>query len=135
MNRRCKYSVYVKDDAFRRMDEGQKVEIWDFMQMFFPDDTNKKQFEAAHNFMRHLIEGTSIQSENIKKKMTSSEYNNLISIVLPKLERFGLIKVIGERKKGKTYRIELDKKFSDRIRHLGMEWFRVYTRYGDAYGG
>jgi len=127
--------MFVKDDPLRKMDESLRMEVWDFLQVFFPDDTNKKQFEAANNFMRQLLEVKSIQSGDFKKILGSPEYHTLISIVLPKLKRFGLVKVTGQRGKGKTYKVELDKKFSDRTRHLSMEWFRIYTKYGDAYGG
>ena len=127
--------MFIKDDALRRMDESQKIEIWDFLQLFFPDDTNKIQFECAQTFMRLLLEEKSIQSDNIKKHFTKNDYYSLANIVLPKLARFGLVNIIGQRGKGKTYHIVLCRKFSDRIHYLSLEWFRIYTKYGDNYGG
>ena len=127
--------MFIKDDALRKMNESQRIEVWDFMQLFFPDNTNKIQFECAHSFMRLLLKEKSIQSDNIKQHFTINNYHSLANIVLPKLERFGLVNIIGQRGKGKIYRIELSKKFSDRIHHLSIEWFRIYTKYGDTYGG
>ena len=134
MVRRSNDSVFIRDDAIRRADDGQHFGVWEFMQLFFPDETNKVQFDCAFKFMKKLLEAKTMES-GILKECMASDYHTLISVVLPKLEKFGLVKVVGERGKGKKYTIELEKAFSDRIRHLGMEWFRIYARYGDTYGG
>jgi hypothetical protein len=135
INRRSKYAIFINDDALWRMDECKNMGIWEFLQLFFPDDTNKKQFGVAHNSMRQLLKSKSLQSSDFKKILSNTEYHTFISVVLPKLERFGLVKVTGQRGRGKTYMVELDDKFFHRIRHLSMEWFRVYTKYGESYGG
>ena len=124
----------MRQDALRRADEKQRIGLWEFMQMFFPEDTNKKQFDCATKFMKTLLEAKTIESTKLRD-IVGSDYVNLTIIVLPKLEKFGLVKVTGERGRGKTYKIELDKTFSDRIRYMGLEWFRIYARYGDIYGG
>ena len=134
MNRRSNDSVFMKDEVLRRADEKQQIRLREFMQLFFPEDTNRKQFECAFTFMKTLLEAKSVESTGLRD-IVESDYVNLTTIVLPKLEKFGLIRVTGERGKGKTYKIELDKAFSDRIRYMGLEWFRIYARYGDVYGG
>ena len=133
MIRRSNDSVFIKDEVLRKADERQHLGVWEFMQLFFPDETNKVQFECAHKFMKQLLEAKSMESNNLKEFM-GADYHTLISVVLPKLEKFGLVKVEGERGKGKKYVIRLEKAFSDRIRHVGMEWFRIYAKYGDSYG-
>ena len=133
MERRSNDSIFMRQDAFRRADEKQRIGLWEFMQMFFPEDTNKKQFDCATKFMKALLESKTIESTKLRE-IVGSDYVNLTIIVLPKLEKFGLIKVTGERGRGKTYKIELDKTFSDRIRYMGLEWFRIYAKYGDIYG-
>lgn len=133
MDRRSNDSIYLGQESFRWVDDGLKFGVWEFMQMFFPENTNKKQFECAHKFMKTLFEAKTIESANFKE-IVGSDYVNLTSIVIPKLERFGLIKISGERGKGKRYSIKLDTKFTDRIRKIGMEWFRVCAKYGDVYG-
>lgn len=124
----------MKDEVLRRADEKQQIRLREFMQLFFPEDTNRKQFECAFKFMKTLLEAKSVESGKLRE-IVESDYVNLTTIVLPKLEKFGLIRVTGERGKGKTYKIELDKAFSDRIRYIGLEWFRIYAKYGDVYGG
>lgn len=133
MVRRSKDSVFIKDELLRRADEQTRVGLWEFMQLFFPEDTNKKQFDCAFKFMKKLLEFKTIESTELKE-IVNSDYVNLTTIVLPKLEKFGLIKINGNRGRGKTYTISLNKTFSDRIRHIGMEWFRIYARYGDTNG-
>ncbi|VVB54967.1 Uncharacterised protein [uncultured archaeon] len=134
MNRRANDSVFIKDDLLRRVDGRQHMGVWEFMQLFFPEETNKKQFDCAFKFMKQMLELKSIESNNIKQ-VVGSDYHTLISVVLPKLEKFGLVRVEGERGKGKKYTVHLEKAFSDRIRFIGLEWFRIYARYGDTYGG
>ncbi len=134
MERRSNDSIFMRQDAFRRADDKQRIGLWEFMQMFFPEDTNKKQFDCATKFMKALLEAKTIESTKLRD-IVGSDYVNLTIIVLPKLERFGLIKVTGDRGRGKTYKIELDKTFSDRIRYMGLEWFRLYAKYGEIYGG
>jgi len=130
-NRRSKYTVFVKDDALYKMDHTQKMEVWDFLQLLFPDDHNKIQFDLANTFMRQLLNGKLLTSQDIRANFKGTEYQNLMGVVLPKLERFGLIKITGERGKGKTYQIGLDETFSNRIRHLSMEWYRICVKYED----
>jgi len=132
MIRRSNDSVFMKQDALRRADDKQRIGLWEFMQMFFPEETNKKQFDCAFKFMKTLLEAKTIESTRLKE-IVGPDYVNLTIIVLPKLEKFGLIRVTGERGRGKTYKLELDKTFSDRIRYVGLEWFRIYARYGDTY--
>lgn len=129
MNRRSTDSMFLKDEAILKADERRKISLWDFMQLFFPEDSNKKQFDCAHKFMKHLQETKTVESSSLKA-VVGEDYVTLVMLVLPKLEKFGLIKIIGERGRGKTYRIQLDKRFSERLRHIGLEWFRIYARYG-----
>jgi len=133
MNRRSNDSVFLKDEVLLKADERRKLDLWEFMQLFFPEDSNKKQFDCTLKFMKHLLEAKSIESTNLKE-IVGPDYVTLVMIVLPKLEKFGLIQVIGERGKGKAYVIQLEKKFSDRIRYIGLEWFRIYAKYGDLNG-
>jgi hypothetical protein len=119
--------------VLRKADERRKLDLWDFMQLFFPEDSNKKQFDCAHKFMKHLQENKTVESSSLKA-VVGSDYVTLVMLVLPKLEKFGLIRIIGERGRGKTYRIQLDKRFSERLRYVGLEWFRVYARYGAENG-
>jgi len=133
MIRRSNDSVFIKDETLRKADERQHLGVWEFMQLLFPDETNKVQFDCAFKFMKKLLETKTIESGVLKEYM-ESDYHTLISVVLPKLEKFGLVKVVGERGKGKRYTIQLEKAFSDRIRHVGMEWFRIYAKYGDTSG-
>jgi len=132
--RRSNDSLYVKDELLRRVDEQRKLGVWEFMQLFFPEDSNSKQFQCAHRFMKQLLEVKTINSSNLKE-IIGSDYTTLLSIVLPKLEKFGLVRINGERGRGKTYSIQLGKTFSDRIRYIGLEWFRIYAKYGDGDGG
>ena len=118
----------------RRADERQRIGLREFILLFFPEISNKKQSDCAHTFMRKLLEEKSIESTKLKD-IVGPDYVSLVMFVLPKFERFGLIKITGDRGKGKTYKIELDKKFSDRIRYMGLEWFRIYAKYGDNNGG
>lgn len=134
MIRRSGDSVFIKDETLRKADEKQHLGVWDFVQLLFPEDTNKKQFDCTYKFMKQLLELRTVERGKAKE-IVGEDYHTLISIVLPKLEKFGLVKVEGERGKGKKYSVYLEKKFSERIRHLGMEWFRIYAKYGDTYGG
>jgi len=131
--RRSNDSVFIKDELLRRADEQTRVGLWEFMQLFFPEDTNKKQFDCAFKFMKKLLESKTIESTELKE-IVESDYVNLTTIVLPKLEKFGLIRIEGDRGRGKAYTISLNKSFSDRIRYIGMEWFRLYSKYGDTNG-
>ena len=86
INRRSKYAIFINDDALWRLDECKNMGIWEFLQLFFPDDTNKKQFGVAHNSMRQLLKAKSLQSSDFKKILGNTEYHTFISVVLPKLE-------------------------------------------------
>lgn len=135
VNRRSKHSVFIKDDILRRVDERQKLGVWEFMQLFFPEKTNPKQFECACKLMKKLLEEKRIWSITFKKLFPGLEYNTLLSIVLPKLARFGLIKIVGQRGKGRSYVVELERGFSDRLFHFSLEWFRIYARCSDGCRG
>ena len=124
-------SVFMGHEVFS-VDGGWRIGLWDFMQMFFPEKTNKKQFDCAVKFMKTLLEVKVVESTKLRE-LVGQDYVNLTMIVLPKLERFGLVKMSGERGRGKSYTISLDKAFSDRIRHVSMEWFRICAKYGDIY--
>ena len=127
---KAKYGVFVGDESLSRLLESKKFYLGDFMHLLFPRDRNHRQFEVACWFMEHLLENGIIESEEFKKIMDHGTYSNLLNIVLPKLERFGLVKVRGPkgRGRGKPYTVELDKKFYVWVHQLGMEWLRIYTR-------
>lgn len=127
-------SIFLGDEALKRADVRQHINLWDFMHMFFPETSNKKQADCACRFMKTLLEDKSVESIRLKE-IVGEDYVNLVMFVIPKLEKFGLIKIIGDRGRGKAYKIELDKTFSERIRHIGLEWFRIYAKYGDSNGG
>ena len=134
INRRSQNNLLVNNEILKRADDRSSIGLWEFMQLFFPEDTNKKQFDCAFKFMKELLERKQVESTAFKE-IVGADYVNLTTLVLPKLEKFGLIKITGERGKGKTYNIELNKAFSDRIRYMGLEWFRIYAKYGDVHGG
>ena len=135
MNRRASYSIFMQDEVLRKADGWQKLSLWDFLQLFFPYDTNRKQLECANKLMRKLLEEKQVDSTTLGSLLDGADYRAIVHVVIPKLEGFGLIKINGQRGRGRRYHIELDRKFSDRIRHFGMEWFRIYAKYGDPYGG
>ena len=124
---------FIKDELLRRADEQTRIGLWEFLQLFFPEETNKKQFDCASKFNKILLEAKTVESTKLKE-IVESDYVNLTTIVLPKLEKFGLIKIEGERGKGKAYAVRLNKTFSDRIRYIGMGGFRLYAKYGDTNG-
>jgi len=67
MNRRSNDSVFLKDEVLLKADERRKLDLWEFMQLFFPEDSNKKQFDCTLKFMKHLLEAKSIESTNLKE--------------------------------------------------------------------
>ena len=135
MNRRANYSIFMQDEIIRKTDEWQKLSLWDVLQLFFPYDTNRKQLECANKLMRKLLEEKELDSTAMGSLLEDADYRAVVHVVIPKLESFGLLKVNGQRGRGKSYKLELSDKFSDRLRHIGMQWFRIYSKYGDPYGG
>lgn len=129
-DRKSKMTLYVNDDALQRMKEQRKIDAWDFLQLFFPEDQCPIQFSAANKFMKQLFQEKILESRDFQKHMNYQEYRALIHVILPKLERFGLIEVTGERGRGKSYKVQTSNKFTNNLQHMSMEWFRVYTKHG-----
>jgi hypothetical protein len=125
----------MQEEAARKADEGRNFDLRDVLQLFFPYDTNRKQLEYADKFMKKLLEEKKLDSTILKTFLDGIEYRTVIHVVIPKLQNFGLIRIEGQRGKGKSYTITLDKKFSDRLRYLERGWFRIYAKYGDLNGG
>ena len=85
--------------------------------------------------LKEALEEKKLDSTILKTFLDGIEYRTVIHVIIPKLQNFGLIRIDGQRGKGKSYAITLDKKFSDRLRYLERGWFRIYAKYGDLNGG
>ena len=134
MERRSNISIFMQEESIHKADEYQNFNLWEMLQLLFPYDTNRKQLECANTLMKKILEEKELESTSLGKILEGADYRTVVHVIIPKLEKFGLLKVNGSRGRGKSYKLTLSDKFSNRLRHLGMQWFRIFAKYGDPYG-
>lgn len=127
MNRRNNDALYFPDELIRRVLEHRPVQLWDSVNMLFPKETNRKQFDCALKFLQELEKRGSIQNTEARGLFESeTERIMLAAIILPKLRKFGVIESAGGRRK---YLIRFGSGFSLLFRDLGLELFGYYARH------
>ncbi len=84
--------MYFTDELILKVLERRPLRVWDFTNMFFPRETNQKQFECAHKFLKELEKKGVMSNSEVRALFDSQkEQILLMSHVLPKLQKFGFI--------------------------------------------
>ena len=109
--------------------EKRELRAWDFANLFFPKTTNEKQFDCAFKFLSELDKNGEMENTEVRRIMQSpKEQVMLMSHVLPKLQKFGLIETDGDNGSRK-YNIRFARKFTDIVYRLQMDWLVFYARH------
>lgn len=105
------------------------MKAWDFAGLFFPRDTNRKQFDCAFKFLSELDKNGEMLNTEVRRIMQeSNEQVMLMSHVIPKLQKFGLIETDAENGSRK-YNIKFARGFTNLINKLEMDWLVFYARH------
>ena len=129
MNRRTDNTIYLTEELIQKIMERRPVRIWDYVNAFFPKETNQKQFDCALKFLTTLEkQGTMTNSEVRNLFESSNEKVMLTGHVIPKLIKFGLVETDAEAN-SKRYNLYLSRKFTLVFRDLGLDWLEYYAKH------
>jgi hypothetical protein len=124
MRRRCNDALYFTDELVQKIVERRPVRVCDCVEMLFPQDTNRKQFECALQFLQELEKrGNILNTEALGLFQTANERYLLAGKVLPKLKKFRVVEWNGNNG-SKKYSMKLGEGFSGLLRDLGVELLR-----------
>jgi len=128
MNRRSNDTLYLTKELVQKVLEHRPLKVWDFSNMFFPKFTNEKQFDCAFRFLSEL-EKKGVMSNTEARHLfeSSNEQTLLMSHVMPKLEKFGLIESENNGS-ARKYSLRFGRKFTYLFRDLGLDWLVYYAR-------
>ena len=94
MNRRSKDTLYFTDELVQKVLERWPLSMWDFVNMFFPKVTNEKQFDCTFKFLSELNKKGVMSNTEVRGLLESPKDQVLLmSHVMPKLQKFGLVTV------------------------------------------
>jgi len=128
MIRRSNDALYFTDELIQKIIEHKPVQLWDCVNMFFPKETNKKQFDCALRFIQTLEKtGSMPNTEAIRLFDTQTERYMLTGQIIPKLRKFGFIESDGNTC-SKKYTLRFGRKYSQTLRDMGLELFEFYAR-------
>ena len=126
MRRRCNDALYFTDELVQKIVERRPVRVCDCVEMLFPQDTNRKQFECALRFLQELDKrGNMLNTEALELFQTENERYLLAGKVLPKLKKFKVVEWNGGNG-SKKYSMKLGEGFSSLLRDLGVELLRSH---------
>jgi len=126
MRRRCNDALYFTDELVQKIVERRPVRVCDCVEMLFPQDTNRKQFECANRFLQELDKrGSMLNTEALDLFQTANERYLLAGKVLPKLKKFKVVEWNGNNG-SKKYSMKLEEGFSGLLRDLGVELLRSH---------
>lgn len=129
MIRRSQDALYFTEELIQKIAEKRPIKLWDCVNMFFPRETNRKQFDCALVFLQALEKNGSLQNTEVMTLYDSqNERYTLTGHVVPKLRKFGVIESNG-RVCSKRYSYRFGKDFSQLLRDLGLELFGYYARH------
>jgi len=105
------------------------LSMWDFANMFFPKVTNGKQFDCAFKFLKELDKEGVMSNTEVRRIFESpKEQVLLMSHVMPKLQKFGLVKT-GANGSPRKYNLTFDKTFTYLLRDTSTDWLVFYARH------
>ena len=126
MRRRCNDALYFTDELVQKIVERRPVRVCDCVEMLFPQDTNRKQFECALRFLQELDKrGSILNTEALDLFQTANERYLLAGKILPKLKKFRIVEWNGNNG-SKKYSMKLGEGFSGLLRDLGVELLRSH---------
>jgi hypothetical protein len=126
MRRRCNDALYFTDELVQKIVERRPVRVCDCVDMLFPQDTNRKQFECALRFLQELDKrGSMLNTDALGLFHTANERFLLAGKVLPKLKKFRVVEWNGNNG-SKRYSMKLGEGFSGLLRDLGVELLRSH---------
>ena len=129
MNRRTDNTIYVTEDLIQRILERRPIRIGDYVNVFFPKETNEKQFDCAFKFLSTLEKQGHMTNSEVRNLFESSnEKVMLVGHVIPKLIKFGLVETDAEAH-SKRYNLYLSRKFTLVFRDFGLEWLEYYAKH------
>jgi len=128
MNRRSNDTLYFVDELIQKVMERRPLSIWDYTGMFFPRETNQKQFECAFKFLRELEKKGTMSNSEVRALFDSTkEQILLMSHVLPKLQKFGFIES-DSNTNAKKYNLRFGRNMTFMLRDLGLDLYKYYAK-------
>ncbi|MFH1787917.1 MAG: hypothetical protein ABH834_00880 [Candidatus Altiarchaeota archaeon] len=129
MKRRSNNILYFSDELIQKVLERRPLRLWDFTDMFFPRETNRKQFDCAFKFLNELEKRGSMSNSEVRGLFDSTkEQILLMSHVLPKLQKFRLVES-DSGGNSKKYNLRFSRNASFILRELGMDVLKFYARH------
>ena len=129
MKRRSNDALYFTDDLIRKVSEGRSLKLWDCVNLFFPKETNQKQFDCAFKFLQALEkQGSMLNTEALGLFDSRNECLMFVGNVVPKLKKFGLLESDGNGG-SKKYSLRFGEGFSKLFRDLGLDLYGFYARH------
>src|SRR4030042_7156853 len=127
MSRRTDHTLYVTEELIQQILERRPVRIWDYVNVFFPKETNQKQFDCAFKFLSTLEKQGKMTNSEVRSLFESSnEKVMLVGHVIPKLIKFGLVETDAEAN-SKRYNLYFSRKFTLVFRDFGLDWLEYYA--------
>jgi hypothetical protein len=131
MNRRSNDTLYFTEEIMQKVLEKRPLKAWDFANLFFPKTTNEKQFDCSYKFLSELDKQGEMGNTEVRHIMESpTDQVMLMSHVIPKLQRFGLIESDGGDG-SKKYNLRFARKFPHLLWGLQMDWLVFYARHSN----
>lgn len=121
--------MYFTDELIQKVLERQPLRVWDYANLCFPKVTNEKQFDCAFKFLSELEKKGVMSNSEVRHIFeTPQEQVMLMSHVMPKLQKFGLVEPEANGT-ARKYSLRFGRKFSHLFRDLGLDWLVYYARH------
>jgi len=105
------------------------LRIWDFANLLFPKVTNEKQFDCAFRFLSELENKGMMSNTEVRHLFENpNDQTMLMSHVMPKLQKFGLVES-EENGTSRKYNLRFGRKFTYLFRDMGLDWLVYYARH------
>ena len=111
--------------------ETHKDTLVGFTNMVFPKEYSPVQHNISVQFMKFIIKNEIITGNDLRKFLGVNGFakSTLYNKVIPKLERFKMIKIVRDIKQSRIRTIEIDRMFGEHIRHIGQSWLEHVNKW------